>query len=89
MIGEPFDITYLDEDDVRADKIHSSWLPLFQDPNLPQEVIETFSKVILKGSLLSGISKSWVVSDEWNRLLPDYNFTSAEEFLEKVWAKRD
>jgi hypothetical protein len=25
------------------------------------------------------------VSDEWNRLLPDYRFTGAEEFLEKAW----
>jgi hypothetical protein len=26
------------------------------------------------------------VSDEWNRLLPDYRFTDAEDFLSKHWA---
>jgi hypothetical protein len=29
------------------------------------------------------------VSDQWNRLLPDYKFTDAEEFLEKYWTGKD
>jgi len=73
---------------VRAENIKSPWIPKFVDPNLSSEQNEYFSKVILKGSLLSGFTRSWVVSDEWNRLLPDYKFTGAEEFLEKHWARR-
>jgi len=84
--GKPWNITYLSEADVRADKIDTPWVPQFVDPNLSAEQNEFFSKVILKGCLLSGVSRSWVVSDEWNRLLPDYKFTDAEEFLEKHWA---
>lgn len=26
------------------------------------------------------------VSDEWNKLLPDYKFTSAADFLSEAWA---
>lgn len=78
-------MTYLKEADVRAGNIHSSWIPVFKDPSLSPEEIAGFSKLILQGSLLSGICKSWVVSDDWNRLLPDYKFTDAEEFLEKHW----
>jgi hypothetical protein len=59
---------------------------MFKDPSLSSEQIEYFSNVILRGSLLSGLCKSWVVSDEWNRLLPDYKFTGAEDFLWKQWA---
>jgi len=71
---------------VRAENIKSPWIPKFADPSLSSEQNEFFSKVILKGSLLSGLTRSWVVSDDWNRLLPDYKFTGAEEFLKKHWA---
>jgi len=84
--GKPFDVTSLKEEDVRADNIQSSWAPTMEYPNLPPEQVNQFSKVILTGSLLSGIHGSWAVSDEWNRLLPDYKFTDAEEFLSKHWA---
>jgi hypothetical protein len=73
---------------VRAENIKSAWIPKFVDSSLSSEQNEYFSKVILKGSLLSGLTRSWVVSDDWNRLLPDYKFTGAEEFLEKHWAGR-
>ena len=83
-----FDITYLEEEDVRAANIKSSWIPIFRDPSLTPEQIEYFSRVILRGSLLSGLCKSWVVSDEWNRLLPNYKFMQAEDFLAKNWSGR-
>ncbi|TVY36512.1 Quinone oxidoreductase [Lachnellula occidentalis] len=84
--GGKFDISSLQEADVRAGDIRSSWLPKFKDPNVPPEQSEEFSKIVVKGSLLSGVSESWVVSDEWNRLLPDYKFKDVEEYLEEQWA---
>ncbi|KAF4628829.1 hypothetical protein G7Y89_g9329 [Cudoniella acicularis] len=86
--GKPWDITTLKEDDVRLGKVDSPWVPKFNDPALTPEQNEQFSKIIVRGSLLSGVSKSWVVSDEWNRLLPDYKFADVEEFLVKHWAGR-
>ena len=71
---------------MRADNINSSWIPKFKDPNMSQEQIDGFSRAILKGTLLSGLCGSWIVSDSWNRLLPDYKFEDLEKFLEKNWA---
>lgn len=86
--GKPFDVTALKEEDVRAGNIHSSWIPKIVHPSIPPEKIDSISKVILIGSLLSGIRECWAVSDKWNQLLPDYKFTDAEEFLSKHWAGR-
>lgn len=36
--------------------------------------------------ILRGISAGdFLCSDEWNKLLPDFKFTQAEEFLTSVW----
>jgi len=87
--GKPWNITSLKEEDVRMGNTQTSWAPIFKDPSLSPEQTEYFSKVILRGVLLSCICGSWIVSDEWNRLLPDYKFTDAEEFLGKQWAGKD
>jgi hypothetical protein len=71
---------------VRAGNIHSSWAPKITHPSIPPEQVEAFSKIFATGLLLSGIRKSWVVSDEWNKLFPDYKFADFEEFLSEPWA---
>lgn len=86
--GKPFDITTLREEDVRAGHIQSSWIPKFKDPNLTEQQVDDFSKTILRGTLLSALCGSWIVSDDWNRLLPDYEFTEPEEFLAKYWTAK-
>lgn len=37
------------------------------------------------GILLSSVKGAWNVSDEFNRLFPDYKFEAMEDFLAKVW----
>ncbi|KAG0646871.1 hypothetical protein D0Z07_6442 [Hyphodiscus hymeniophilus] len=76
------------EEEVRSDNFDPPWVPIFKDPYLTTEQMKSFSKVILKGSILSSACGSWIVSDEWNRLLPNYKFAEAEEYLEKVWADK-
>lgn len=40
--------------------------------------------------MLLGISVGAMsVSDEWNRLLPDLEFTRAEEFLKDAWKGKE
>lgn len=58
---------------------------MMEFPSLPKDQVIQFSKVVLKGFLLCGLHESWKVSDEWNKLLPDYEFEDAEEFLVKHW----
>jgi hypothetical protein len=41
---------------------------------------------MLMSGILLGISAGALdVSDEWNRLLPDYKLTQAEDFLTEAW----
>lgn len=42
-------------------------------------------KAVMVGMLLSSVKGAWDVSDEMNRLLPDFKFTQLEEFLSKAW----
>jgi len=84
--GKKWDVTSLKEEDIRAGNIKSSWTPANKYPGVPAEQFDYFNKLVLTGVLLSGFHSSWAVSDEWNRLLPDYKFTDAEEFLSRHWA---
>ena len=84
--GKPFEITTVTEADVRAGVIKTSWKPGFSHPSMPPEQLEQFGDVVLAGSLLSAIPASWAVSDEWNKIFPDYKFDKIEDFLQKAWA---
>ncbi|KAK0114054.1 hypothetical protein ONS96_014901 [Cadophora gregata f. sp. sojae] len=86
--GKPWPITTLKEADVRAGDIKSDWIPAMKVKGLAPEQIEFFSKMVLAGFLLCGKHESWMVSDEWNRLLKDYEFESVEHFLERTWGER-
>jgi hypothetical protein len=44
-----------------------------------------FSKNVTREYVKSLAAGGWSISDEWNRLLPDYKFISAEEYLSNVW----
>ena len=78
-------MTELKEADVRAGELKSEWVPRTLHPSIPPEMADMASKMILTGLLLSSKIASWVVSDEWNRIFPDYKFESAEELLTRVW----
>lgn len=43
------------------------------------------SKGILLEYMASIKRGVWTVSDEWNKLLTDFEFTSAETYLKDVW----
>jgi hypothetical protein len=63
----------------------ASWMPQIDLPGIPPEQVESATQSLLI-SIHLGVSAGVLhVSDEWNRLLPDFRFTSAEEFLTKVW----
>lgn len=42
-------------------------------------------KAVCIGILLSSSKGAWDSSDEFNQILPEYEFTRAEDFLSKVW----
>ena len=81
----PFYIEKVHAKDFESGEWQTSWTPKITHPSILPEYVDEFSRVGL-ASILLAISKSaYVVSDDWNRLLPDYKFTAAEDFLSEAW----
>ncbi|KAF1956828.1 NmrA-like family protein [Byssothecium circinans] len=83
--GGNFDITRLKQSDLESGEYKASWAPVIDHPALKQDQVEAISKHISARILLSFKTGGFAVEDNWNRLLPDYKFTDAEEFLTKAW----
>lgn len=83
--GEPFQIERLKADDLKAGVAKCSWLPTVDHPGIPREQAETLAPMLVAGMLLGISAGALKVTDEWNRLLPEYQFTQAEELLTEAW----
>ncbi|KAH6876413.1 hypothetical protein B0T10DRAFT_540968 [Thelonectria olida] len=70
----------------KAGTFELPWYPLLTHKAVPLEMRHAASQRITLGYMTSLADGAWYVSDEWNQLLPDCKFTSAEEYLQKVWA---
>lgn len=65
-----------------------SWTLGTRHPSFTDDQAEQLAaalKDVLIGTLVSSAKGAWDVSDAWNRLLPDYEFTKIEMFLAEVW----
>ncbi|KAJ4311388.1 hypothetical protein N0V84_010481 [Fusarium piperis] len=88
--GAPFAVEKLNTEDLKAGVVKSSWMPVVTHPDVPVESREALAGSLLAGILLGGFhAGNFLVSDEWNKLLPDYKFTQPEEFLTEAWAAID
>ncbi|KAE8394149.1 hypothetical protein BDV23DRAFT_147960 [Aspergillus alliaceus] len=83
--GAPFKIERVKAQDLENGAWKTSWVPKLDHPSIPPEQVDVFSRVIVVGFLRAIAAKAYNISDEWNRLLPDYKFTQAEEFLTEAW----
>ena len=83
--GEPFHIEKLKADDLRAGVAKCSWLPTVDHTGIPREQAEALAPMLVAGMLLGISAGALMVTDEWNRLLPDYRFVQAAEFLTEAW----
>lgn len=63
----------------------TSWLPAVDHPSIAVEKRAELAAGMTAGMLQAANAGAFAVSDEWNQLLPDMKFTSAEEFLSKAW----
>jgi hypothetical protein len=75
----------LKAEDLRVGVVRSSWLPKADHPSIRPEEGEALAASFTAGMLLGISAGALSVSDEWNQLLPDYEFTKAEEFLAAAW----
>ncbi|CRG91333.1 hypothetical protein PISL3812_08381 [Talaromyces islandicus] len=87
--GTSFATEKVKAQDLESGTWTTSWQPQLDHPSIPAEQADIFSRIILAGVLLALSADAYTVSDEWNKLLPDYKFTQAEDFLTQAWhAKR-
>lgn len=71
---------------LKAGIVKSSWKPLVTHPSIPAEEREARAASIVADITLMIRAGGLAVSDEWNRLLPDYRFTEPRKFLFDVWS---
>ncbi|KAI0383591.1 NAD(P)-binding protein [Hypomontagnella monticulosa] len=84
-IGRPFTVNWLKKEDVEAIEWKSEWYEGIDLRNAPPERFQQFMSVAVQGILI-GISRgAYDVSNEWNKLLPDYEFTQVGDFVKKIW----
>lgn len=75
--------------DLKAGIVKSTWKPQIEHPAFTPEQIEELESQVVSGIVL-GIGSGVIdASDEWNKLLPEYTFTGAEEFLTAVWTGKE
>ncbi|KAK5993993.1 Oxidoreductase swnN-like protein [Cladobotryum mycophilum] len=86
--GCPFDIEKVTIEDLEAGNLVASWSLGKRHPSFTDDQAEELAgmlKTVLISTLLSSAKGAWDVSDAWNKLLPDYQFTQIEDFLAEVW----
>lgn len=86
--GCPFAIDVVKLEDLENGDLKTSWSLETRHPSFTGKDAKEALKVVLIGTLVSAVKGCWNVSDEFNRLLPEYKFTQIEEFLAKVWASK-
>jgi len=62
-----------------------SWMPAEGHRSFNQEQAAKIIEQAYIGILLSSTKGAWDVSNDFNQLFPDYEFTQIEAYLNDVW----
>ena len=87
-LGRRFATDTVKLEDLEAGSLKTSWTLEARHSSVADDQAADMLKAVLIGTLLSGAKGAWAVSDEFNRILPDYRFTQIEDFLAKVWEEK-
>ena len=86
--GQKFVVDRLSADDLKVGLLDSSWYPSVEHSGIPDGQAKAIVAQLVAGMLLGTSAGALNVTDEWNRLLPDYKFTQASDFLAEAWNRR-
>ncbi|KAI0890461.1 NAD(P)-binding protein [Annulohypoxylon maeteangense] len=89
-IGRPFTVKWLKLEDLeaKAKGVPPAMNESFDIHNSAPEDVEAFLEYATE-SLLQGIHRgAYDVTDEWNKLLPDYKFTQVGDYIKKYWGPK-
>ncbi|OQE15630.1 hypothetical protein PENSTE_c027G08084 [Penicillium steckii] len=85
-IRGPFEIETVQAETIEAGKLNTSWIPMIELPSLPPGMdVRAFSEANISSVMAGALRGAWAVSDEWNKLLPDLQMTTVEDFLREIW----
>lgn len=87
-IRGPIDVTKLKVEDLEAGELKCPWGLQAVHHAVSDDQAQIFLKQVAIGLLLSSTKGAWDVSDDFNQVFPDYEFTSIESFLRKTWEGR-
>ncbi|TPX13382.1 uncharacterized protein E0L32_006112 [Thyridium curvatum] len=86
LTGREFAVERLSAAELKAGEFNAKgWSPRIDHPSIPPEQLEVMAKAVNSAVLLATGAGAFQVSDEWNRLLPDYRFTTIEELMNGVF----
>lgn len=85
ITGQPFTVEKVKLEDLESGILTASWKLEASHPSIPPEQVEKMLQTVLIGTLLSSVKGAWDISDEFNKLLPDFKFIQMEDFLTRVW----
>lgn len=80
-----FSVDKVKVEDLEAGNLKTSWNIEAVHQAVSNDQATALLKAVTIGILLSSSKAAWDVSDEMNRLFPNYEFTRIENFLAKVW----
>ncbi|KAJ5100296.1 hypothetical protein N7456_006348 [Penicillium angulare] len=83
--GKPFAIEHVKAQDLEAGTWEASWTPVVDHASIPPEQRAGLARFFTSSILLAVNANQLHVSDSWNRLLPDYQFTDIDDFLTEAW----
>ncbi|TVY56154.1 Oxidoreductase swnN [Lachnellula cervina] len=83
--GHPFTIDKVRLEDLENGILTASWTLEASHQAVAGDQIEKMLKIVLIGTLIGSAKGAWDVSDEVNKLLPDFRFTQIDDFLTEVW----
>ncbi|EPS35796.1 hypothetical protein H072_10797 [Dactylellina haptotyla CBS 200.50] len=83
--GHAFNVEKVQIDDLNAGELKTSWGLEAVHRAVSQGDAAELLKSVSIGILLSSLKGAWDVSEDFNKLFPDYQFSSAETFLRNVW----
>lgn len=83
--GSPFTVDKVKLEDLEAGNLNTSWGLKAVHKAVSEDQASALLKAVSIGILLSSSKGAWDISDDFNQLFPDHEFTSIEEFLAKVW----
>ncbi|KAI5212996.1 hypothetical protein AUEXF2481DRAFT_44529 [Aureobasidium subglaciale EXF-2481] len=83
--GFQFRVERIPPDQLKDGSWTSSWSPKIDHPSIQPQEDDQLSRYMVSSILQAVSAGDFICSDEWNKLLPDFEFAAAEDFLAEAW----